>query len=77
MSVAEQLVLELGPATPPVVENPNAHFFTETGEPRRQLWCSDDARLTGTCPYVGEKTRFRPNGGCCFDLEGRGRGIPY
>jgi len=75
--MAEQLELELGLATAPAVENPNAHFFTADGEPRRLLWCSDAARLSGICPYVGEKQRYRPHGGCCFDLEAAGRGIPF
>lgn len=37
----------------------------------RLLWCSDDARLGGPCPYLGERARFRPDGGCCKDLTAR------
>lgn len=75
--MTEQLALDLAPATAPETENPNAYFFTPSGEPRRLMWCSDSARLTGICSYIEDKARFRPHGGCCLDLEGRGRGIPY
>lgn len=50
--------------------NPNAHMFDREGKPRRLMWCSDAARMGKGCPYVGEKARFRPPGGCCLDLVG-------
>lgn len=64
-----QLSLDLGDA--PV--NPNAHLFNPDGTPRRLLWCSDTARMGGPCPYLGERARFRPAGGCCKSLAKEGR----
>lgn len=64
--MAGQLTLDdLAPAPP----NPNAHLFDADGKPRRLLWCSDSARKGGPCPYLGEKARFRPAGGCCKDIR--------
>lgn len=64
VGMSGQLSLELdGP-----VENPNAHMFTADGRPRRLMWCSDDARLGGPCPYKGAKGKYRPAGGCCKKL---------
>lgn len=65
----EQLRLEFGATHP--APNPNARFFGPDGEPRRLLWCSDSARMGGPCPYLGDKERFMPRGGCCKDLVER------
>lgn len=65
--MSEQLALDLEPRAP----NPNAWMFDEQGRPRRLLWCSDTARLGGPCPYVGDRARFMPAGGCCKDLVRR------
>lgn len=62
--MTDQLRLELTPRVP----NPNAHFFNADGSPKRLLWCSDSARLGGPCPYLGDRARFRPAGGCCKDI---------
>lgn len=48
--------------------NVNTAFFNADGSPRRLFWCSDGARLGGPCPFVGEKEKHRPMGGCCKDL---------
>lgn len=50
--------------------NPNAHMLDREGQPRRLMWCSDGARLGRGCPYLGERARFRPAGGCCVELVG-------
>lgn len=65
-----QLSLELERPAP----NPNADWFNEAGTPKRLLWCSDTIRIGWTkgvdvpCPYLGDRARFRPAGGCCKDL---------
>lgn len=61
----------------PGCSNPNLAMFDENGDPKRLLWCSDTARKGGPCPYVGERARFRPAGGCCKDLavERAGRAL--
>jgi hypothetical protein len=66
--VTDQLDLGLEIPREPAKPSANAHLFDENGRMRRLLWCSDDARLGGSCPYVGEKARFMPEGGCCKDL---------
>lgn len=46
--------------------NPNiGKWIDGEGRPLRLLWCSDSARMGGPCPYVGDRARFMPAGGCC------------
>lgn len=59
--MAEQLQLEVEPRAP----DPNAWMFNADGSPKRLLWCSDDARGGGPCPYAG---RAVPCGVCCKEL---------
>ncbi len=65
MTDGEQLALDVDEPLP----SPNAWMFDESGRPRRLLWCSDNARKGGPCPYVGDREQFRPAGGCCKDLR--------
>lgn len=52
--------------------NSNAAFFNPDGSPKRLLWCSDEARLGGPCPYRpgSGKERFHPPGPCCKEIPG-------
>lgn len=52
---------------------PDPAFFDAEG-PRRLLWCSDAVRIAFhkgadvPCPFLGDRERFRPVGGCCKDI---------
>jgi hypothetical protein len=61
-----QLALDFDPGRP----NPNAAFLNADGTPKRLLWCSDEARLGGPCPYAtgSGRERFKPDGPCCKEI---------